>query len=246
MTIAKDFEELWQFPHVLGAIDGKHIAITAPANEGSMYFNYKGFHSIILLAVADAHYKFIYIDIGCNGRISDGGVYKNSSLYRLLNKEKKLNVPSASIIPGTKKIIPYFFIGDDAFALSDNIMKPYPRGRNLSVKERVYNYRICRARRVIENAFGIMSSIFRILRRTMEISVINTEVIVKACCVIHNYLREKKINYVNVNANPSTDIFVDLQHEGSNFSSNSAREIREELANYFCNKGELTYQWQNI
>ena len=65
-------------------MDGKHIATKQPKNLGSYYFNYKGTCSVILLALADANYKFIYVDVGCNGRINDGGVYCNSSLSKAI------------------------------------------------------------------------------------------------------------------------------------------------------------------
>ena len=78
--MAAQFNELWNFPNCIGAMDGKHIQMRRPINSGSYYFNYKGFFSIVLLGLVDADYKFIYIDVGCNGRISDGGVYRNSSL----------------------------------------------------------------------------------------------------------------------------------------------------------------------
>nr|CAI5855057.1 unnamed protein product [Callosobruchus analis] len=78
--IADDYWNLWQFPHCLGALDGKHIAFRAPISDGSFYYNYKGGHSIVLLGLVDARYRFIYVNIGVNGRHSDGGVFSRSNL----------------------------------------------------------------------------------------------------------------------------------------------------------------------
>ena len=81
---ARQFADKWNFPNCIGALDGKHITIQAPAKSGSYYYNYKGFHSIGLMAMVDAKYKFTFLDVGCNGRISDGGVFANCTLSEAL------------------------------------------------------------------------------------------------------------------------------------------------------------------
>ncbi|XP_050516618.1 putative nuclease HARBI1 [Diabrotica virgifera virgifera] len=108
--ISSEFKEKWHFPHAIGALDGKHVAIRAPANEGSYYYNYKGFHSLVLLALVDANYKFIYVDCGGNGRISDGGVYRNSSLYAAVNVNNVLQIPPPEPLPGKRNPLPYCII----------------------------------------------------------------------------------------------------------------------------------------
>ena len=78
-------------------MDGKHIVIKQSENSGSYHFNYKGTFSAFLLVLVDANHKFIYVDVGCNGRISDGGVYRNSSLSKAI-ENCLLGIPPDRII----------------------------------------------------------------------------------------------------------------------------------------------------
>ena len=156
--VAKGFEERWNFPHAIGAIDGKHIRIRNPPHSGSQYFNYKRFFSVVMLAVVDSDYKFMYVDVGAVGAESDAGIFAQSQLASLLENHQA-NFPPAEPLQGepSGNPCPYFLLGDDAFALREWMMKPFP-SRGLTVAERVFNYRQSRARRVVENAFGILAN----------------------------------------------------------------------------------------
>ncbi|CAH1996185.1 unnamed protein product [Acanthoscelides obtectus] len=124
IAIAKDFEKRWNFPHCLGSLDGKHIDIIPPANSGSFFFNYKHRHSLVLLAIADANYKFISFDFGTNGRVSDGGVLQNTEFFRRL-QAKLLNIPGEKEVANESRKLPFVFVADDAFPLRPDMLKPY-------------------------------------------------------------------------------------------------------------------------
>ena len=78
--IAADYDYFWLFPNCVGSIDGKHVITQAPKNSGSLYYNYKKQHSLILLEVVDAQYNFVAVDIGGYGKQSDGNVFSNSAI----------------------------------------------------------------------------------------------------------------------------------------------------------------------
>lgn len=258
MKIAQEFRERWNFPNCVGAMDGKHIQLKQPPKSGSYYFNYKGTFSIVLLAVVDANYKFAYIDVGCNGRISDGGVYRNSSLSTAINNDL-LGIPSPKLVGDTE--LPFVIVADDAFPLKPNIMKPYA-SRGLTREKRIFNYRLSRARRISENAFGILANRFRVFLTPMQLSTESAEKAVLASCALHNFLRENSPNqYTPSGTFDIEDLETGIVQEGSWRSENlnsfqsirvtgasnyafDAKDIREEFCRYFSSE-EGMVPWQD-
>lgn len=134
-SVAQKFQDHWQFPNCIGAVDGKHVVIVAPPNAGSIFYNYKGTHSIVLMGIADAEYKLLYIDVGRNGRFSDGGVFNRCTFGQAMDTNQ-LHLPTPKPLPGRTKPMSYVLVADDAFALRENLLKPYPQ-RNLDMVKRV-------------------------------------------------------------------------------------------------------------
>ncbi|XP_036321252.1 protein ALP1-like [Rhagoletis pomonella] len=230
----------------------------APTRCGSTYFNYKGTHSIVLMAIADAEYKFVYIDVGCNGRVSDGGVFGKSTFQHALNMNS-LGLPSSRPLEGRELNVPYVLVADDAFRMQKHLLKPYP-GRNLSAGQRIFNYRLSRARRIVENVFGIMAKRFQVFSRPIRLNPTKTTKVTMACCALHNFLITKSSNYVESQTDEEGNLIpiefnqVSLRpvQEGTveqpnNYISNEAKEIRREFEEYFMSvNGEVPFQYRHL
>lgn len=259
IKIAEEYESQWNFPHCLGSMDGKHVVIQAPFNSGSEFFNYKQTFSIVLFALVDADYNFLFIDTGCQGRISDGGVFKDSALGKKM-KRGDLFLPEPTPLPGRVKALPYFFLGDSAFALSENLLKPFSGEHAAGTLKRIFNYRLSRARRVVENVFGITSSVFRILRKPIVLEPEKVELVVMTIAYLHNYLRRNARNIYTPPGSLDKEIDGNVtpgtwrnDNEGRSMTSlkNVPRRtslaldhIRHELGDYFINEGKVS--WQNL
>ena len=202
-AVAERFERRWNYPHACGAIDGKHIAIKNPPRSGTLYFNYKGFYSIVLLGVVDADYKFLWADVGANGSTSDCGIFNASDLEPAL-RTGTIGFPDPEPLPHDDRPMPYFLVGDDAFPLRTWMVKPISK-RFLDRPERIFNYRTSRARRVVENGFGILANRFRCLLTTLQHAVETSQVIVRACLCLHNLMRERFPNLQNADLDRDDD-----------------------------------------
>ena len=267
IKLAEEFEIKWNFPHCLGALDGKHVVMQAPANSGSMFFNYKKNHSIVLMAICNANYEFTLVDIGDAGRNSDGGIFSYSKIGEAV-KNNSLNFPCEKSLPGFQEECPYVMVADEAFQLQHHIMKPYPR-EVLGIAERVFNYRLSRARRTIENAFGILAARFRIFRRAIHARVEMVVRITQAAVVLHNYLMREgacshgesyfRMELIDKNTKHGTQPgrwreitqgdkgLQSINRDGSNNYSRNAKKVREAFKNYFMsNEGQVIWQWESV
>ena len=178
------YDHRWNFPHCLGALDGKHIRIKKPDKSGSLFYNYKGYCSITLMALISANYEFLYVDVGAKGHQSDSGIWRECSMKKNLDKGK-VPVPRERYLPRSEVPCEFVIVGDDAFPLGPHLMKPFCR-RKLSKPEQIFNYRLSRARRYAENAFGILASRFRLFLTEIDANPTKVESFVLAAICLHN------------------------------------------------------------
>jgi len=182
------FENAWNFPHVVGCLDGKPIRVVCPTDSGAMFFNYKKYFSVVLQGLVDADCKFIIVDMGGFGKQIDGGTFLASDLFSFIDG-KRIVFPEPGFLPHSSVIVLYVMLGDEA--LLPSLMKPYERN-SLTDRRRNFNERLSRARKPVECAFGILYSKWRIISKAIETEVDLADNIVKFICVLHNTIVEKQ------------------------------------------------------
>ncbi|KAK5644198.1 hypothetical protein RI129_008043 [Pyrocoelia pectoralis] len=257
--ISEEFRSQWNMPHCVGSIDGKYINIKCPPNSGSLYYDHKGNYSIVMLAACNADYCFTFVDVGAYGSQSDGGIL-SASLFGQALLNKTLPLPADKTLPNSRVQFPHYFVGDSAFPLKDNIMRPYP-GKLLDERRRIFNYRLSRARRIIENCFGILVTRWRILQNNVHASPHNATNIVLACVALHNYIKTQSLpqsrycppQYIDWedadgvlhHGEWRNDLSAPLQSVrlGSNNATRTAFQLRDLLSNYFLEEGAVTFQY---
>ena len=138
LHISEQFEEMWNMPHTIGCIDDKHIRIECPKLSGTLYYNYKGFFSMVLQAISDANYCFTLFDLGQYGSNNDSGVLANSQMGQMFEDDLLHVPPDTKLQKDDLRGCPYFLLEDEIFPLKKWLMRPFP-GKTADEKERIYN-----------------------------------------------------------------------------------------------------------
>ena len=184
-----DTEELWQFPYSLVAVDGCHIPIKCPPGgleSCKEYHNFKNFYSVVLMAMVDAKYRFVWGSCGFPGNSHDSIILQSTCLWKRI-KDGSFLPDFTNSLEGVQ--IPQLIIGDSAFPFENWLMKPYTNAV-LTPSQRYFNYRLSRARMVIEGAYGQLKGRWRILMRKSESAHTEVKNFTLACMVLHNVCLE--------------------------------------------------------
>lgn len=136
--------------------------------------------------------------------------------------------------------------------------------RDMTMAQRIFNYRLSRARRIIENAFGICAARFRVLLKPIELKPEKVNKVVLAICALHNFLITRKSLYVSsgdfdrynengtlIQGNWRTELggntllpLMSRVHPGR--VPEDAHTVRTRLMNYFVTDGEVPWQYQAV
>lgn len=171
-----------------------------------------------------------------------GGPIKNTAFYDKL-LDNTLGTPPAESVGGSLYELNYAFVGDEAFALRPDFLKPFSQ-QALTNERRIFNYRLSRARRVVENVFGILANRFRILHTGINLDLHNIDVVVLTCCVLHNFLRRNSSGYFREGEEQELSqgaILTPLQVNQVN-STDHAKQVRDIFVEYFNGDGAVYFQ----
>ena len=170
------------YPMCVGSLDGTHISVKAPIGYEMDYYNYKKFHSVVMLATVNSNLEFTYVNVGAPGRCNDASVFSRSNLADVI----QLPIYQNHFITVNQVKVQCHLIADSAFALDRTLMKPFPIRPDMPKENATFNYRLSKCRCSVERAFGLLKNRFRLLHKKLEFDLDNTKVIIKAAAVLHN------------------------------------------------------------
>ena len=188
-SLSAKFEEKFNFPMVIGCVDGTHIPIRQPLENAHDYFCFKMKYSINVQAVCDFEGKFIDVDWSWPGSVHDAKVFANSSINKFFREMNIANI-SRKLNADDDMNVPPVLIGDPAYPLLPSLLKEFPTCT--CNEEVVFNQMSRSVRNVIECAFGRLKARWRILNRPLDIAIDYIPNLVFACFILHNFCESRK------------------------------------------------------
>ena len=166
-----------------------------------------------------------------------------------------MKIPESSDVKGRK--LPYVFIGDEAFSLRKDFLKPY-NVKQLKRERKIFNYCLSRARRITENVFGILVARFGIFKSHINIQLDNIKDVVMGSCALHNFLRRTSPDTytpsecfdtedlqngtvtAGLRSNPSS--MAKLKRGNNKNNQLTGKEVGSQFVEYFNNEGKVPWQ----
>lgn len=194
------------------------------------------------------------VDIGSYGKEGDAGIFPKSNFSKSISTGV-FKFPEPKCLPNTDVVLPHVFVGDEAFKLTESLMRPYPRNQSKSdPKKAIFNYRLSRARRTTENTFGIMCQYFRVFFTPINILPETVDNLVMAACIIHNLLRDERMvcptdSIDKDSIRDSTEVQTNMIQFGAVIgnSTHEAFRVREAFKDYFnSSSGSVSWHQKHV
>lgn len=231
LQVIRGYEDKCGFPMCAGAIDGTHIPILAPNKNHNDYVNRKGFHSVLMQAVVDCNYLFRDVVIGWPGSVHDAQVFSNSTIFEKGNENSLFPDDLTREICGVD--VPAVIIADAAYPLLPWLLKGYPMNE-ATRSQRLFNYRLARARMTVENTFGRWKGRYIGFTKRVDMDITALVHVILASCILHNICEALKNEFL-----PNWDEAEEMIEEAGmpmDELQQDAELVRNALTEYFMDQ----------
>ncbi|XP_063812255.1 putative nuclease HARBI1 isoform X1 [Pseudophryne corroboree] len=149
-VVKRQFEEGGsRFPHVIGVVDGTHVAIQPPRHNEEIYRNRKLFHSLNVMVVCGPSLQILSLNAKFTGSSHDAYVIRQSGIWQRLRSSQRADM---------------WLLGDRGYPCTPWLMTPYRNPR--PGPQMAFNSALTATRQLVERTIGVLKGRFRVLHRT--------------------------------------------------------------------------------